>query len=82
MERISFEIERQDIAEALHETAEAHGRTVEEELAALVEKTYLPKAGKPAVGENSIQKLIRLGRGLDLQVPPRAAEDYEPPRLG
>jgi plasmid stability protein len=72
----------ESVKEVLRETAEAHGRTVEEELSALVEKTYVPKARKAGTGESSIQKLIRLGRGLDVQVPPRTAEDYEPPQLG
>lgn len=82
MERVTFYIERQDVVDALYARAAAVGRTVEAELASLVERTYAPGADALEVkGENSIEKLIRIGRALDIQVPPRTAEPYEPPRL-
>jgi plasmid stability protein len=36
VERVSFEIERKDVADALREQAASHGRTIEEEVAAVV----------------------------------------------
>ncbi len=36
MERVSFDIERQDVADALRDQAALHGRTLEQELAAVV----------------------------------------------
>ena len=42
MERVSFEIEREDVADALREQAAAHGRTLEQEVAAVVAKAVAP----------------------------------------
>lgn len=81
MERVSFEIERKDIAEALHAEAAAHGRSIEAEVASLVERTYAPKTQRNGEGETSIARLRRMGHGLELEVPSRTAETYEPPRL-
>ena len=69
------------VNEALRESASAHGRSVEEELAALVEKTYVPKTGKAETGESSIQRLIRLGRGIDFEPPPRQSFRVDEPEL-
>lgn len=81
MERVSFEIDRDDVAAALHEEARANGRTVEAEIAALVERTYAPKSPRTKSGENWVEELIRLADGADLQIPQsgafaRYAPDY------
>lgn len=81
MERVSFDIERKDIAEALHAEAAAQGRSIEAEVALLVERTYAPKARRNGNGETSIETLRRLGRGLEIEVTSRTAEPYEPPKL-
>ena len=70
-----------EVKNAARLEAARNGRSMEAELRALLERTYAG-AGKGAkLQESSIQKLIRLGRGLDLQVPERAPEDYRPPEL-
>ena len=82
MERISFEIERQDVAETLRGTAEARGRSVEAELAALVERIYAPAPRKAkADAENWIEELAKIADGADLRIPEsrsfiRYAPDY------
>ena len=89
MERVSFEIERQDVADGLHAEAASHGRSVEEEVAALVEKTYAGKSEQARFHSdaNWVQELIDLAKGLDLPdgieslIPPRMPENYEPPKL-
>ena len=68
MERVSFDIERQEVAEALHQSAEAHGRSVAEELAALVEQTYVPPKAKPA-NTNWIRELVDIANGAELKMP-------------
>ena len=79
MERVSFEIARQDVADALHAQAEAAGRSVEAELAALVEQTYAPT---DAIAEESpIKRLFRLGRGLNFAPPPRQTFLVDEPEL-
>lgn len=93
MERISFEIERQDVVEALHAQAEAHGRSVEAELAALVEETYgppprdalrrapgYPAGMEPLPGESIVDHITRVSRpGFDFDIPPRAVFDLRDP---
>ena len=89
MEKVSFEIEREDVAEALHAEAEAHGRSVEEELAALVEKTYAPAGGAKGRGPNDdwVRELAQLAKDLDLGdgfeglIPERTSETYRPVEL-
>lgn len=89
MERVSFEIERQDVADALHAQANAHGRTIEAELAALVEQTYGHETqfAKPGDGGNWVQELIDIAKQIDLEqgidpyLAPRSSEGYEPVRL-
>jgi plasmid stability protein len=89
MERISFEIERQDIAEALQADAAAHGRTIADEVAALVEQTYAEKAArpKPADDNNWVAELVELGKKIGLEngieefIPKRTLENYVPPKL-
>ena len=82
MERISFELERQDVAEALRGAAETHGRSVEAELAALVERTYAPASAKAASPvDNWVDELIKIADGADLGIPEtrnfaRYAPDY------
>ena len=83
MERVSFEIERQDVADALHAEAEAHGRSIEAELAALVEQTYTRTKRKATsfYDGNWVEDLIRLADGADLRLPEwrgseRVAPDY------
>lgn len=44
MERVSFDIDRQEVADALREQAAAHGRTFEEEVAAVVAQSVVAKA--------------------------------------
>lgn len=81
VERVSFEIDRDDVAAALHEQARANGRTVEAEIAALVERTYAPKT-RPTTGDaNWVEELIRMADGADLSIPQsrafiRYAPDY------
>ena len=89
MERISFEIERQDVAEALQAEAAAHGRSVADEVAALVEQTYAGKAAKatPADDGNWVAELVELGKKIGLEngieefIPKRTPENYVPPKL-
>lgn len=80
MERVSFDIERQDVSDALHAQAHAAGRTVEAELAALVEQTYATKPdNKEQSSENWVEELIRIGGGVDLRIPrSRAFVRYAP----
>ena len=70
MERLSFEIERPDVAEALHAQAEAHGRSVEAEVAALVEEVFAPKGVKHDEGRARIERLIQIARGVGFDSPP------------
>ena len=75
MERVSFDISRHDLADALPEQARANGRSVEEELAALVERTYAqpaPRAIRES-GESWVDELIRIADGANLQIPDRRA---------
>jgi plasmid stability protein len=89
VERVSFEIERQEVADALHAEAAAHGRSVAAEVAALVEKGLAGKVklAKSSAEGNWVQELIELGKGLDLPggieslIPHRLPENYEPPEL-
>jgi plasmid stability protein len=81
VDRYDVHIRDSSVSEVLRETAEAHGRSVEEELSALVEKTYIPKAKKAVTGESSIQRLIRLGRGIEFEPPPRQAFVTDNPEL-
>jgi len=88
MERVSFEIERQDVADALHAEAEARGRSVEAELAALVERTYAANPPtKPFRDGNWVAGLVALAKEIDLpggiqpMIPQRLCEDFEPPSL-
>lgn len=70
MERVSFEIERQDVADALHAKAEAQGHSVAAEVASLVEQVY----GAPTTAEASrarIERLAQSAGGIDFQPPPR-----------
>lgn len=67
MERVSIEIDRA-VAEALQAEADARGRTVEAELAALVERIYARPIAE-AGGENWVDELIRLADGADLRIP-------------
>ena len=77
MERVSFEIERQDVAEALYAQADAAGHSVQAELADLVERTYAPVL--PHVPD--INRLIELGRGLDFEPPARQTFIVDEPEL-
>ena len=88
MERVSFDIDRAEVYDALRAEAAAHGRSVSEEVATLVKKTY---AAKVAVKSNdddnwvadlvALAKKIDLPNGLDPYLPPRRREDFEPPKL-
>lgn len=71
MERVSFNIEREELVEALHAEAAAHGRSVEEEALALVEQGLAGKVKtKSAATEgNWVQELIELAGGPELRVP-------------
>ena len=89
MERVSFDIERQDVADALHAQADAHGRTVEAELAALVERTYgrQSRAAAAPQDDNWVQELLDLAKKIDLPdglgpyLPRRITEAYKPIKL-
>ncbi len=89
MERISFDIERQDVADALHAEAASHGRSIEEEVAALVETTYAGKSkvAKTGRSDNWVRDLVQLATDLELEdgfdglIPIRTAENYQPPKL-
>lgn len=56
--------------------AAAKGLSLEAELRALLERTY-PEMERD--GESRMERLIRLGRGLNLQVPPREHEEVRNP---
>lgn len=43
MERVSFDIDRADVADALREQAAAHGRTVEQEVSVVVANSVASK---------------------------------------
>lgn len=43
MERVSFDIEQPEVADALREQAAAHGRTVEQEVAVVVANGVVPQ---------------------------------------
>ena len=93
MERISFDIEREDVMEALYTQAEARGRSVEAELAALVEDVYGPSSRgalkrppgyppgmEPLPGENFVDHIVRISRpGFDLEIEPRAVFETRDP---
>ncbi len=89
MERISFDIARQDVADALHAEAASHGRSIEQEVAALVETTYAGKSkvAKSRKRDNWVRDLVQLAKELDLEdgfdglIPARTAENYHPPKL-
>ena len=87
MERVSFEIDRQDVVDALQADAAAHGRSVADEVAALVEHTYAGKAKRSSGDDNWVRELVELATELNLEdgferfIPARAAENYEPPKL-
>ncbi len=88
MERVSIDIERAEIYDALRADAAAHGRSVAEEVATLIEKTYAAKvASRSDDGSNWVRELIDIAKRADLVggigplIPPRTAEAYEPPRL-
>ena len=79
MERVSFEIERQEVADALHAEAAAHGRSVADELADLVERTYTPGSSRrlphfpaglePMPGENFVDHITRISRpGFEFEI--------------
>lgn len=85
MERVSFDIERQEIADALHAEADARGHTVQAELSALVERVYGRTAPAATEAEADwVAELIDIARQLDLDdgiepyMPPRIAEGYMP----
>jgi plasmid stability protein len=93
MERINFEIERRDVTDALRAEASAHGRSVTDEVAALVERTYAGKAPKQVPQQASakegdwVTELLELGKkiglenGIETFIPKRLAENYAPPKL-
>lgn len=89
MERINFEIDRQDVADALRAEALAHGRSVADEVAALVEQTYAGKGPKQTGigGDDWVAELVELGKkiglenGIEALIPRREAEPYIPPKL-
>jgi len=55
-----------------------NGRSLEAELRVLLEKTYAPHTPS---GESSIERLLRLGKGLELQIPAREVENLDWPAL-
>jgi plasmid stability protein len=88
MERVSFNIEREEFAEALHAEAAAHGRSVSEEALALVEQGLAGKVRRvPSDDSKDWARFLDLGRrlnlenGLDDLIPPRTPENYTPPEL-
>jgi plasmid stability protein len=82
MERISFDIDRQEVADALHARAEAHGRSVEDEVAAIVEQSVAPKPVRDkAASRARIERLVALGRGLEFDIPPRQTFAVDQPEL-
>ncbi|WP_420605185.1 hypothetical protein [Novosphingopyxis sp.] len=89
MERVTFDIERPEVAKALHAIADVRGRSIQDELSALVEKTYAPKTRTDPEGpsDNWVRELIAIARtidlpdGLDPYLPERRAEDYTPIKL-
>ena len=81
MDHYRVNIHDDAVSEALRDAANEHGRSVEEELTALVEKTYVPRPRKSETSESSIQRLIRLGRGIDFEPPPRQTFRVDEPEL-
>jgi plasmid stability protein len=72
MDRISFDIGRKEVADALYAQAEAHGRSVGDEVAAIVEQSVAPKpVHDKATSRARIERLVALGRGLDFEIPRR-----------
>ena len=73
MEGFRVNIEDDALVDALRETAASHGRSVEDEIAAIVRDHPSIKANaeRARAGRdgNWVEELIRLGRGLDLHVP-------------
>jgi plasmid stability protein len=78
MKQVIIDIERPDVADALQARADAHGRSVAAEVAALVERIYAPPARGPRF-VNWIDALIEVADGAELHVPKsRAFIRYAP----
>jgi hypothetical protein len=74
MDSFKIEVTDSQTAEAVRREAEAHGRTVQDELGALVERTY-----GPATKKDWIDELIEMTRpGAELVLPPRALTSDPP----
>ena len=58
--------------------AAQNGRSLEAELRVLLERTY---TSRPPEGESRMARLLRLGKGLELQIPARRNEDLVWPDL-
>ncbi|WP_310476592.1 hypothetical protein [Sandarakinorhabdus sp.] len=73
MERVIVDLDRADVAEALRAQANAHGRTVAEEVAAVVQRQYAPAL---------IDRLRAIcGDSNELYLPSREVMEHEPPFL-
>ena len=90
---MSFDIERQDVYEALHAQANAHGRSVNAEAAAVIEQIFdvssrtnlrhppgYPPGMEPLPGESFVDHITRISRpGFDLEPEPRGVFDLRDP---
>jgi len=81
-------IEDEAAIEALRDAAHSNGRSVEEEIATIVldsapvKARAIRKSDPDAVpGENWVDELIRLGRGLNIEFPPLFSQRLDIPDL-
>ncbi|WP_125977058.1 FitA-like ribbon-helix-helix domain-containing protein [Sphingomonas trueperi] len=74
------------VKSAVRLEAARNGRSMEAELRALLERTYLPPNDRAAwlhamSPQEAIDHLIKMANGADLVIPEREAEDFEFPDL-
>lgn len=74
------------VKSAVRLEAARNGRSMEAELRALLERTYLPSNDRAAwlramSPKEAIEHLIKMADGVELDTPEREAEDFEFPEL-
>lgn len=74
------------VKSAVRLEAARNGRSMEAELRALLERTYLPSNDRAAwlramSPKEAIEHLIKMADGVELDIPEREAEDFEFPEL-
>lgn len=70
-----------EVKNAARLAAAKNGRSMEAELRALLVRTYADASKVGQRRESSIQKLIRLGRGIEFDAPPRQSFIVDEPSL-